>query len=300
MSNEIVLRPVPDNDATLAPLKERMAYVQALTACTLIAPELRNPANGLMILDYGMALGISAMQAFTSINIIKGKPSTSPALMSAVVRRAGHRLRIVQTDSPLSVTATLVRADDPDFEFKVTWDLEKAQRAGLYPGRPGSGWDRYPDQMLRARAISEVCRQGAEDALAGVTYTPEELLTEPAPTVRVVPEPSPATAPTPAPEPAPVSTPTGVGTEYTTAPEPVEDATTRDEDDSRDQIKAFVCHAEGWTEGQWEEYVSWFAGRHGVATRDMHVLDDERWAAFVEHLFARPNVANATAEGRQD
>lgn len=87
-------------------------------------------------------------------------------------------------------------------------------------------------------------------------------------------------------------------TEQADRPNPADTSTS--DTDPRDQIKAFVCHAEGWTEGQWKEYVSWFAGRHGVATRDMHVLDDERWAAFVEHLFARPNVANATAEGRQD
>lgn len=30
-------------------------------------------------------------------------------------------------------------------------------------------------QMLRARAISEVCRQGASDALMGELYVPEEL-----------------------------------------------------------------------------------------------------------------------------
>ena len=29
--------------------------------------------------------------------------------------------------------------------------------------------------MLRARAITEVCRQGASDALAGTIYAPEEL-----------------------------------------------------------------------------------------------------------------------------
>ena len=47
----------------------------------------------------------------------------------------------------------------------------------------------YPRQMLRARAITEVCRQGASDALAGTVYTPEEL--EPTPAQNAPQKPNP-------------------------------------------------------------------------------------------------------------
>jgi hypothetical protein len=70
------------------------------------------------------------------------------------------------------VTAELIRADDPDFTFKATWDMAKAQRAKL-TGK--AVWQQYPEQMLRSRAITEVCRQGAGDALYGVIYSPEEI-----------------------------------------------------------------------------------------------------------------------------
>src|SRR5690606_3978016 len=55
------------------------------------------------------------------------------------------------------------------------WTMERAERAGL-AGK--DVWKKYGEAMCKARAISEVCREGAEDALMGVHYTPEELSVE--------------------------------------------------------------------------------------------------------------------------
>lgn len=162
---------VPANDATLATIDQKIHYSQTISASNLLPEAYRGrPENVLIAVETGAALGIPAIQALNSINVIKGKAAMSADLMASLVRRAGHKLRITQNG--MSVTAELVRADDPDFTFTVTWDQKKAQTAGLW----GKGnWATYPDQMLRARAITEVCRQGASDALMGVIYTPEEL-----------------------------------------------------------------------------------------------------------------------------
>ena len=198
---------VPANDATLASIDQKIHYSQTISASNLLPEAYRGrPENVLIAVETGAALGIPAIQALNSINVIKGKAAMSADLMASLVRRAGHKLRITQNG--MSVTAELVRADDPDFTFTVTWDQKKAQTAGLW----GKGnWATYPDQMLRARAITEVCRQGASDALMGVIYTPEELHdsapatpapaprgnslrdrmpTKPAPTVVTIPEPA--------------------------------------------------------------------------------------------------------------
>ena len=162
---------IPVNDATLAPLSDKIRYSETISASSLLPEAYRGkPANVLIAVETGAALGLPAIQAINSINVIKGRPAMSADLMASLVRRAGHKLRITQDG--MSVTAELVRSDDPDFTFSVTWDQKKAQTAGLW----GKGnWATYPDQMLRARAITEVCRQGASDALMGVIYTPEEL-----------------------------------------------------------------------------------------------------------------------------
>lgn len=105
------------------------------------------------------------------INVIKGKPALSADLIAALVRRAGHRLRVEGDDT--YAQATVIRADDPDYIPKpVRWDIERAKRAGLL-GNPS--WQKYPAAMLRARAISEAARAWANDALYGFIYTPEEL-----------------------------------------------------------------------------------------------------------------------------
>jgi hypothetical protein len=158
-------------------LTARMAYAKALSTASLLPADYRNhPANILMALEYGHELGIGTMTAIQQIHVIKGKPSASAQLIGSLVRKAGHRLRV--TGSSTEATAIIWRKDDPDFEFKSTWTLDRAKAAGLLPAIPGSGWDKYPDAMLVARATTEVARQACAEVLAGVAYTPEELGSE--------------------------------------------------------------------------------------------------------------------------
>lgn len=155
-----------------AAISARMEYARALAASGMIPRHYQaQPANVLVAIETGMALGIPPIQALSGIAVINGRASMSSDLMAAVVRRAGHTLRVREHDG--AVTATVIRSDDPGYEFEVTWDEAKARQAGLWGGR--GPWSQYPTQMLRARAITEVCRQAASDALMGVIYTPEEL-----------------------------------------------------------------------------------------------------------------------------
>jgi len=180
-----------------ATLPERWNYAQAMASAGGLVPEgLRtggqaDPGKMFFTFETGSMLGIHPVAAIQGVNIIEGKPTLSPALMSAVIRRAGHIIRVTVTgqlaDLSLTATAELIRKDDPDFTFRSVWTIEKAQRAGLLQviegrisakvGRnqsPGV-WEKYTEAMLKARALSEVCREGGTDALMGVAYVPEEL-----------------------------------------------------------------------------------------------------------------------------
>ena len=159
-------------DLTPSAVDARLRYANALSKATIIPDVYRGqPANVLVAIETGTALGIPPTQALQSLISIKGRVTMSADLMAAVVRRAGHRLRVLEHDA--KVTAEIVRADDPDFTYRATWDRAKAERAGLW-GQRGP-WSQYPGQMLRSRAVTEVCRQAASDALMGVIYAPEEL-----------------------------------------------------------------------------------------------------------------------------
>src|SRR4029077_17919561 len=58
----------------------------------------------------------------------------------------------------------------------VTWTIEQAKRAGLV--RDGSGWMKYPEDMLVARATGTIGRRLFEDVILGL-YAPEEMGGEP-------------------------------------------------------------------------------------------------------------------------
>ena len=72
----------------------------------------------------------------------------------------------------MRVTATIIRADDPDFPHVVTRDMAWAKKMGL------DGKDNYKKQpltMLQWRAISGVARLACPEALYGVAYTADEI-----------------------------------------------------------------------------------------------------------------------------
>lgn len=151
---------------------DRLQHAQAVAQSSLIPDGYRNqPANILWAMDLADALNIPFPQVMQTMAVMRGRMTMSADLMAAVVRRAGHKLRV--RERGMAVTAALIRQDDPDYEFTATWDEAKARQAGLW-GQRGP-WTQYPAQMLRSRAITEVCRQGASDALAGTIYSPDEL-----------------------------------------------------------------------------------------------------------------------------
>ena len=155
-----------------AALHEKMEWSKAMSTGSLLPQQYRqNPGNLLFAAEYADNLGVGRIHVLTSIAVINGKPSPSADLMAAMVRTHGHKLRVYGDDT--QATAELIRSDDPDFTFTAVWDVAKAKKAKLW-GNKGP-WTQYPAAMLRARAISEVVRMGAQDVMAGGIYTPEEL-----------------------------------------------------------------------------------------------------------------------------
>lgn len=187
---------------TAADMNAAALYAERLAHSGLLPAQYRKqPANVLYAIEYGRMIGLAPMAAITGVHVIEGKPTASAALISALVRRAGHKLRV--SGNAKSATAQIVRSDDPDYVFEVTWTIEDARAANL-AGK--AVWKQYPASMLKARAITQCARDACEEALLGMHYTPEELGAEvDEDGVPVVVEQVPEDAPTPAPlrEPTP-------------------------------------------------------------------------------------------------
>lgn len=152
-------------------IQSEMQLAKALATSNLVPKDFRGqPANILLAINLGTALGIEPAVALTEIKVIDGTPSLSAHLQAALVRRAGHKLRIERAEG--QATAIVIRKDDPGHEHRATWTMERAKQAGL-AGR--GAWKSYPEAMLVNRAITEVVRFAASDVLMGVAYDPEEL-----------------------------------------------------------------------------------------------------------------------------
>jgi hypothetical protein len=159
-------------------LRASMDYALALAESNMLPTQYRNrPANVLWATEYGRTIGVTPMAAITGVHVIEGKPSASAGLISGLVRRAGHKLRI--RGNAHSATCVIIRSDDPDHPFEVTWELNKNERGN--PNAEDAGllgkdvWRKYPSSMLKSRAISQCARDACEEVLFGLHYTPEEL-----------------------------------------------------------------------------------------------------------------------------
>ncbi len=170
MSNSQALAVVSPQQA-LTLNRETIDYCTLMAQADLLPDAYHDkPGNVLMALELGKALGLNPVVAITQIHIIKGKPSASATLMAGLVRSHGHSLYVTGDDT--RAQATIVRSDQPNRSYVVEWTLQMAETAKLLSK---DNWKWYPGAMLKARAISQVCRDACSDVLCGINYTPEEL-----------------------------------------------------------------------------------------------------------------------------
>lgn len=110
----------------------------------------------LTLMLYAKELGIAPMNAiFGGLHNIKGKVEISPRLMNALIRKAGHRLDILEsTDKVCRIKGT--RSDTKE-EYECIYSIEEAQRSGVL--KPESGWSKFPSDMLFKSCLSRLARR---------------------------------------------------------------------------------------------------------------------------------------------
>jgi uncharacterized tellurite resistance protein B-like protein len=117
---------------------------------------------------YGAELGMSAVQAAQNVFVVNGKPAVYARTMAAQVRRAGYVIEEVEASDKKVVWKGL-----RDGAWALSeWTIERAQQAGYTTNKL---YQSNPQEMLRAKCISEVCRIKFQDVLLGMAYSVEEL-----------------------------------------------------------------------------------------------------------------------------
>jgi hypothetical protein len=154
-------------------LTDVMEYARAVSSAAMLPDAYRGkPADIMLAVGLGQAMGLSPAESLYRISVIKGKPTASAELIAANVRKAGHRLRMRVSEDPPAATCTIVRADDPDEPFVITRDMDWARGMGL---ADQSNYKKQPSTMLSWRAISACARLACPEALYGVAHTPDEI-----------------------------------------------------------------------------------------------------------------------------
>lgn len=143
----------------------------ALLQSGLLPQSLKKPEQVIVVILKGRELNIPPMQALEHIHVINGKPSISAELMLAQILKLHPRTKIKYVELTNTRCAMEVTRDGMEAST-FSFSIEDATTAGLLKN---PSWQKYPRAMCRSRCISEMARSLFPDALAGVSYTPEEL-----------------------------------------------------------------------------------------------------------------------------
>lgn len=164
------------NDNNIIPSQQELATAEQLAKLAIqsgyLPRDIKTPQQAIIIQLKGRELGIPPLQALTQIKVIDGKPVISAELMMCLVYKNIPEAEVTFVETNDKKCVIKARRSKQHEYATFAFTLDDARTAGLLSK---DVWKKYPAAMLRARAISSMCRALFPDAIAGASYTPEEL-----------------------------------------------------------------------------------------------------------------------------
>jgi hypothetical protein len=105
-----------------------------------------------------------------SNHLINGNITMKSESMLAGLMDAGWDVDWIQFDAVAAIADFSKGAK----KVRVSFTADDAKQAGLIPAKPGSGWAKFPAEMLRARLISKATRM-LDPRITQGRYSPEEI-----------------------------------------------------------------------------------------------------------------------------
>ena len=103
-------------------------------------------------------------------HLINGNITMKSESMLSGLMNAGWDIDWVQFDIQAAIADFAKGAK----KVRVSFSADDAKQAGLIPAKPGSGWAKFPAEMLRARLISKATRM-LDPRITQGRYTPEDV-----------------------------------------------------------------------------------------------------------------------------
>jgi len=170
MSQELATR----QDVRVAPISksfdEMMRVADTLLKSGFLPNSIKTPAQAVSIILMGREVGLPEMQALRSINVIQGKPTLSAELMLALFSaRVNGESKVNKSDETECVITFKRPGREPHTQ---RFTIEQARKLGF---ATKDNYNKQPATMLQWRCVSAGLRFYAPDAIAGISYTPDEL-----------------------------------------------------------------------------------------------------------------------------
>jgi hypothetical protein len=150
--------------------EEAFRIAQHFAASKLLG-NLANPDAVFLVMAVGAELGIPATAALRGVYVVEGRPFVSADLMKSLCLRRRdvcEFFRLVKGDDKSATYSAKRVGDEP---VTMTFSIDQAKRAGLVKDK--SGWDKYPEAMLRHRCVAMLAREVFPDLVLGI-YCEEE------------------------------------------------------------------------------------------------------------------------------
>lgn len=156
MSNEIVK----------SSLTEIMSIGKAFAESGMF-PDIKTAAQAVVKIQAGAEMGIPPFAAMSGIHIIQGKPTVGAGLMAANVKGSGkYDYRVVESTEKI---CSIDFYQGKEIIGNSTFTIDDAKKAGT------KNLDKFPKNMLFARAISNGVKWYTPDVFSGPVYVPEEM-----------------------------------------------------------------------------------------------------------------------------
>ncbi len=129
--------------------------------------DIKSAAQAIVKIQAGQEIGIPPFAAMSGIHIIQGKPTIGAGLIASSIKGSGkYDFRVVDHSEKVCSIEFYQGKESLGIS---TFTIEDAKKAGT------KNIDKFPKNMLFARAISNGVKFYTPDVFSGPVYTPEEM-----------------------------------------------------------------------------------------------------------------------------
>ena len=129
--------------------------------------DIKSAAQAVVKIQCGQEIGIPPFAAMSGIHIIQGKPTIGAGIIASIVKGSGkYDYRVKESTEKI---CSIDFFQGKELLGNSTFTIEDAKKAGT------KNIDKFPKNMLFARAISNGVKWYTPDVFSGPVYVPEEM-----------------------------------------------------------------------------------------------------------------------------